>query len=87
MSPDRSERTTAGLTWKPPLSAGGLTIKTYLVAVYARSGRLVTTKPAKGKLRKLQVPLPPGNYRFRLQAKTADGPGPWSGYTSFVRSR
>ena len=80
-------RATAGLTWKQPSSAGGLKIKAYLVAIFDARGRKVATTKAKGKLRKLQVTLPSGRYRFRLRAKNADGTGPWSKYTGFVQAR
>jgi len=78
---------TAGVVWKPPAEAGGLTIKGYQVAVFTKSGKKIVKKLVSASKRKVFFTLRPGEYRFKVRARNADGFGPWSKPTDLVRPR
>ena len=78
---------TAGVTWKPPAEAGGLAIKRYMVAVFKKGVGKVDTQKVAASKRKFMLALKSGKYQFRVRAKNADGWGPWSKPTDFVRPR
>lgn len=78
---------TVTVTWRGPSSAGGLTIKTYVVAVYKANGHKVSTTKVKASHHSVTLKLPPGSYRFKVRAVNLDGPGPWSGLSGTARAR
>jgi hypothetical protein len=78
---------TAGVKWKPPASAGGLTLTGYQVKVLTAGGRKVkVAKVSASKLRYV-LKLKPGRYVFKVRARNAGGNGPWSKATDPVRPR
>jgi hypothetical protein len=80
-------KATAGVTWKPPADAGGLTIKGYKIAIFRTNGKQVSITKVKATKRAATFSLPPGRYRFRVRALNRDDAGPWSRPTDIVRCR
>ncbi len=80
-------KATAGVKWKPPADAGGLTVKGYKIAIFRSNGKKVSITKVKASKRTATFSLPPGKYRFRVRALNRDDAGPWSGLTDAVRCR
>jgi hypothetical protein len=80
-------KTTAGVKWKPPASAGGLTITGYQIKVLTAGGRKVKVAKVSAGKHRYMLKLKPGRYVFRVRARNADGNGPWSKATDPVRPR
>jgi len=78
---------TAGVTWKPPAEAGGLTINRYMIAIFKNGVGKVDKQKVAASKRKFMVELKRGKYQFRVRAKNADGWGPWSKPTDLVSPR
>ena len=78
---------TAGVKWKAPASAGGLTITGYQVKVLTAGGRKVKVKVVAASKLRYVLTLKPGRYVFKVRARNAGGNGPWSKATDPVRPR
>ncbi len=78
---------TAGVKWKAPASAGGLTLTGYQVKVLTASGRKVKVKAVSAGKHRYVLKLKPGRYVFKVRARNATGYGPWSKATKPVRPR
>ena len=78
---------TAGVKWKAPASAGGLTITGYQVKVLTAGGRKVKVAKVSADKLRYMLKLKPGRYVFKVRARNAGGNGPWSKATDPVRPR
>jgi hypothetical protein len=88
----KGRKSTAGVRWRPPTSAGGSTITGYQVTVYRLnvSGRFRRTADSavlRAELRKVELRLGRGRYRFTVQAMNSAGVGPVSKLSKVVRAR
>jgi hypothetical protein len=80
-------RATAGAKWRPPAGSGGMTITKYAVAVFEKGVGKLAVKKVPARIHRLMLRLRPGRYQFEVRARTADGWGPWSRPTTWVRPR
>jgi hypothetical protein len=80
-------KATVGVRWKPPADAGGLTIKSYKIAIFRSNGKKVSIEKVKASKHAATFSLPAGKYRFEVRALNLDRAGPWSGLTDPVRCR
>ena len=62
-------------------------IKSYQVAAFNRSGRLVASVIVGATARKAFLKLRPGQYKLKVRAKNVDKWGPFSAATSPVSPR
>ncbi|MGV8909696.1 MAG: peroxidase family protein [Propionicimonas sp.] len=78
--------------WSPPVSNGGLVINGYVVTAYRlnAAGKVVLTVTSAVQapsLRSLRMSLPPGSYRFVVQARNVVGLGARSARSNLVSAR
>jgi len=78
--------------WSPPVSNGGLAVNGYVVTAYRLNAArrvvlTVTSAVQAASLRSLRMSLPPGSYRFVVQARNVVGLGAPSARSNLVSAR